>query len=59
MAVESHIASLQQRHQQLEALLDEMQSAPTSGDVDISDIKRQKLQIKDRIEFLKTSSGVN
>ena len=59
MPIESHIHSLKTRHQQLENLLEEKQAQPSTSDVEIADMKRQKLQIKDRIESLKSSSELN
>jgi len=53
MAVQSHIESLQMRHQELESKLSELMAGSSVSDIDVSDIKRQKLQIKDRIEQLK------
>ncbi|MEQ9143473.1 MAG: DUF465 domain-containing protein [Parvibaculaceae bacterium] len=52
MAIESHIAELQRRHELLErAIEDEMQS-PGSDDLQITELKRQKLRIKEEIERL-------
>lgn len=55
MKVDSHISQLQQRHRELEARLDEVLSHPSADDVEIAEIKRQKLVLKDRISELKRS----
>ena len=59
MAVQSHIESLKIRHQELELQLDEMKSMAGINDASISDIKRKKLQIKDRIEQLQHMKELN
>ena len=59
MAVQSHIESLETRHQELESKLSELLAGSSVSDVEIGDIKRQKLQIKDRIEQLKSEHEVN
>ena len=55
MPIESHIDSLKDRHQELEQKLQEMQASLGTSESEISDLKRKKLQIKDRIEQLKAS----
>ncbi|MCG6858833.1 MAG: DUF465 domain-containing protein [Salaquimonas sp.] len=59
MAVDSHIEQLEQRHRELEAQLDEVLSHPSSDDVEIAQLKRLKLQIKDRISELKRSDTLH
>ena len=56
MPVDSHIHSLVERHKELEGKLEQLQMSPGVNDYEIADIKRQKLQIKDRIELLKAES---
>lgn len=53
MPVGSHIEQLLQRHRELEARLDEVMSHPSADDMEVADIKRKKLMIKDRINELK------
>jgi len=52
MPVESHIDSLKSRHRELEEKLEEMRASSSTSENDITQIKRQKLQIKDRIQQL-------
>ena len=59
MAVDSHIEQLEQRHRELEARLDEILSHPSSDDMEIAEIKRQKLQLKDRILKLKDTNTLH
>lgn len=59
MAVQSHIESLKSRHQELEIQLSELMASASSASEEISDIKRRKLQLKDRIEQLSTQEQLN
>ena len=52
MAIESHIAQLEKRHREIDARLDEVLAHPSADDVEIAELKRQKLEIKDRINAL-------
>ena len=52
MAVESHIHSLKARHEELENQLKELMSTTALDNGTIKDLKRRKLQIKDRIREL-------
>lgn len=52
MPIESHIDSLKSRHRELEEKLDEMRASSSTPEGDITQIKRQKLQLKDRIQQL-------
>ena len=52
MAIESHIVELQKRHELLElAIADELQS-PGRDDLQVTELKRQKLRLKEDIERL-------
>ena len=59
MAVQSHIESLKLRHQELESRLADMQSMASANPAELNDIKRKKLQIKDRIETLQKQQQLN
>ena len=59
MALQSHIDTLKQRHQELESRLSELMAMQSSSDDDIVDVKRKKLQIKDKIEILTKESQLN
>lgn len=59
MPVDSHIAQLEQRHQELEQRLDEILSHPSANDMEVAEIKRQKLMIKDKISKLKKSYSIH
>lgn len=49
MTLSSHLAELQKKHEKLAIRIEQEQRSPSSDDLDISDLKRQKLFIKDEI----------
>ncbi|HEX3936337.1 MAG TPA: DUF465 domain-containing protein [Xanthobacteraceae bacterium] len=53
MAIESHLAELEKRHQALESQLDEALTHPSADDLQIAELKRKKLYVKDEIERLR------
>lgn len=52
MALESHIAELMRRHEELEKRIDRELLHPGSDDLHITELKRRKLRLKDEIEKL-------
>ena len=59
MALQSHIETLKLRHQELENQLSELMTTVSASDDDIVDVKRKKLQIKDKIEHLNKQDQLN
>ncbi len=59
MALQSHIQQLELKHQELEGRLMEMVRTPSASDLEIADLKRQKLHVKDKLVELKKGSGLN
>lgn len=55
MTMVSHLAELERRHQALEEEIDEIMSHPGSDDLELSELKKQKLLLKDQIAQLKSS----
>jgi hypothetical protein len=53
MAIESHLAELERRHQALEAELSEAMAHPSIDGLQIVELKRRKLHVKDEIARLK------
>lgn len=53
MATDAHLASLERKHKELEAEIDEAMASPSADDLAINDLKRKKLALKDEIEKLK------
>ena len=52
MTLASHLAELQRKHGDLDRQLDEAMSSPSIDDLEIAQLKRRKLAIKDEIERL-------
>ena len=59
MAVESHLAELQRRHQALEQEISEALAHPSTDDLKIAELKRRKLHVKDEISRLKQEMVVH
>jgi hypothetical protein len=59
MAIESHLAELERRHQALEQEISEALSHPSSDDLMIVELKRRKLHVKDEIARLKQGAAVH
>ena len=55
MAVESHVAELEEKHRRLEAEIEEELQHPGSDRLHITELKRQKLRVKEAIERLRPS----
>lgn len=52
MALSSHLQELKRKHQILSDAVEEAQRAPGSSDLEIADMKKQKLRLKEEIERL-------
>ena len=50
MSMSSHVTELRKKHDQLDKMIASEQRAPGSNDLEISQLKRQKLKIKEEIE---------
>ncbi len=53
MAIQSHLAELERRHQALEQEINEALSHPSTDGLQIAELKRRKLHVKDAIVRLK------
>jgi hypothetical protein len=53
MAIESHLAELEKRHQALETELNDALNHPSTDDLLIVELKRKKLHVKDEIARLR------
>jgi hypothetical protein len=53
MAIQSHLAELERRHQALEDELSEALQHPSVDDLQIAELKRRKLLVKDEIARVK------
>ncbi len=59
MAIESHLAELEKRHQALEQEINEALTHPSTDDLKIVELKRRKLYVKDEIMRLKLEVSVH
>jgi hypothetical protein len=53
MALDAHLVELSEKHRQLDRKIEEEMARPTADDLRISELKRQKLRLKDEIERLR------
>ena len=53
MAIQSHLAELERRHQALEQEISEALSHPSTDGLKIAELKRRKLHVKDEIARLR------
>jgi hypothetical protein len=56
MALQSHLAELERRHQALEKEIEKEVVQPGSDDLRLAELKRRKLQLKDEIERLRQAA---
>ena len=59
MAIESHLAELEKRHHALELEISEALNHPSADDLQIAELKRRKLYVKDEIERLRQDTLVH
>jgi hypothetical protein len=59
MAIESHLAELEKRHQALEQEILDALNHPSTDDLQIAELKRRKLQVKDEIARLRQEAFVH
>ncbi|NRG17344.1 DUF465 domain-containing protein [Rhizobiales bacterium] len=59
MSLDSHLSELERRHKDLERKLEELMSHPSVDSLELHDLKRQKLVVKDEIERLRSSSTLH
>ncbi|HZC54632.1 MAG TPA: DUF465 domain-containing protein [Xanthobacteraceae bacterium] len=53
MAIESHLAELEKRHEALKQQISEALTHPSTDDLQLLEMKRKKLQVKDEIARLR------
>ncbi len=57
MSIQADLVELEQLHRALEREIQEELAHPGSDDLKLAELKRRKLQLKDRIEQLKHEPG--
>ncbi|WP_163848979.1 YdcH family protein [Pseudooceanicola aestuarii] len=55
MSLSSHLEELKKKHQSLSTAVESAQRSPSTSDAEIREMKKQKLQIKEKIVRLDTS----
>lgn len=55
MTVASHIAELKRKHEHLSTVVEQAQRAPGTDDLQIAELKKQKLKIKEEISRLQSA----
>lgn len=50
MGLSSHVNELRKKHEQLSNMIEQEQRSPGSNDLSISELKRQRLKLKDQIQ---------
>jgi hypothetical protein len=59
MAIETHLSELEKRHQALEQAISEALTHPSSDGLQIAELKRRKLLVKDEIAKLRQDNFVH
>jgi len=59
MAIESHLTELEKRHQALEAEISEALTHPSTDDLQLAELKRKKLLVKDEIARLRQGALIH
>jgi hypothetical protein len=59
MTIQAHLTELERRHQKLEDEIAEAMAHPSTDDLRIAELKRQKLQVKDEIARLSVGSSAS
>ena len=59
MSVDSHLDELERRHAALEREIEEAMLHPGVDTLQVTELKRRKLQIKDEIERLKSAETIH
>jgi hypothetical protein len=59
MSMQTHLAELERRHRALEAEINEARAHPSIDDLEIVELKRRKLLVKDEIARLQMDASVH
>jgi hypothetical protein len=59
MAIEAHLAELERRHQALEQEINDALTHPSADDLEIAELKRKKLHVKDEIARIRQEAVVH
>ncbi|MCX2725353.1 DUF465 domain-containing protein [Roseibium salinum] len=53
MSMQSHLEELERRHAEMERRIEDAQLHPSTDSLELANMKRQKLKIKDEIERIR------
>jgi len=56
MAIQAHLAELERKHEALKKQIHEALMHPSTDDIEIAELKRRKLMVKDEIERLRAAA---
>jgi hypothetical protein len=56
MSTDSHLAELERRHEALERQIEDASAHPGTDTLELTELKRRKLQLKDEIARLRSES---
>jgi hypothetical protein len=59
MAIQAHLAELENRHQALEVEINDALAHPSTDDLKVAELKRRKLLLKDEIARLRQDASVH
>ena len=59
MAIQSHLAELERRHQALEQEINDALTHLSADDLEIAELKRKKLHVKDEIARIRQEAVVH
>lgn len=57
MALDAHVNELSDKHSVLDKKIENEMARPSADDIKISNLKREKLRLKDKIERLKAQES--
>ena len=57
MALDTHVNELSDKHSVLDKKIENEMARPSADDIKISNLKREKLRLKDKIERLKAQES--
>ena len=57
MAIQAHLAELERRHQKLENRIADAMRHTSADDLEVTELKRQKLLVKDEIARIQDQAG--
>ncbi|MEJ8473074.1 YdcH family protein [Roseibium algae] len=59
MSMQSHLAELERRHAALERKIEYALLQPSTDSLELSDMKRKKLKLKDKIERIRSDETLH